>query len=265
MAPSSSKPSQKDQRILARLRPWNMAMGGLHLIQGSIMWVFSNEFSVPVTTAYVQLNASTLRLEPVLQTVTELVIGPLTALFLFLSAAAHFILSLPRVFEWYKRHLGKGINYARWIEYSLSSSLMIVIIAALTGVYDLWLLVSIFFLNVCMILCGLLMERHNQTTKRADWTAFWIGSLAGLIPWIVIAANLVGAGSGDNEVPTFVYWIFFTLFVMFNTFAINMALQYKKIGKWQRYLYGEKVYIVLSLVAKSLLAWQIWFGTLRPV
>jgi len=42
-------------------------------------------------------------------------------------------------------------------------------------------------------------------------------------------------------------------------------LQYKKVGKWQDYLYGERVYIILSLVAKSLLAWQVFAGTLRPV
>ena len=48
-------------------------------------------------------------------------------------------------------------------------------------------------------------------------------------------------------------------------FAINMILQYKQIGKWKDYLYGERTYIVLSLVAKTLLAWQVFIGTLRPV
>ena len=47
-------------------------------------------------------------------------------------------------------------------------------------------------------------------------------------------------------------------------FAVNMVLQYKKIGKWKNYIYGEYAYIVLSLVAKSLLAWQVFGGTLRP-
>ena len=41
-------------------------------------------------------------------------------------------------------------------------------------------------------------------------------------------------------------------------------LQYRQIGKWRDYLYGEKVYITLSLVAKSLLAWQVFAGTLVP-
>jgi hypothetical protein len=43
-----------------------------------------------------------------------------------------------------------------------------------------------------------------------------------------------------------------------------MYLQYKRIGKWADYLYGERMYIWLSLIAKSLLAWQVFAGTLRP-
>jgi hypothetical protein len=43
-----------------------------------------------------------------------------------------------------------------------------------------------------------------------------------------------------------------------------MVLQYGRIGPWRDYLVGEKTYMVLSLVAKSLLAWQVFFGTLAP-
>jgi len=49
------------------------------------------------------------------------------------------------------------------------------------------------------------------------------------------------------------------------SFAINMFLQYKKIGPWKNYLFGESMYVLLSLVAKSVLAWQVFAGTLRPV
>jgi len=61
-----------------------------------------------------------------------------------------------------------------------------------------------------------------------------------------------------------VYVIIASLFVAFNIFAITMVLQYGKVGRWKDYLVGEKTYMVLSLVAKSLLAWQVWSGTLRP-
>jgi hypothetical protein len=44
-----------------------------------------------------------------------------------------------------------------------------------------------------------------------------------------------------------------------------MFLQYKKIGHWKDYVFGERVYVLLGLVAKTALAWEIWSGTLRPI
>jgi hypothetical protein len=52
------------------------------------------------------------------------------------------------------------------------------------------------------------------------------------------------------------------LFIFFNCFAINMVLQYKQLGRWRDYLFGEKAYIILSLTAKSLLAWQVFANVL---
>ena len=37
-----------------------------------------------------------------------------------------------------------------------------------------------------------------------------------------------------------------------------MILQYKKGGPWKDYLYGERAYIILSLLAKTTLAWLIF-------
>jgi len=98
------------------------------------------------------------------------------------------------------------------------------------------------------------------------WTAFIFGCIAGIIPWIVITMYFLGAiNSAGAKPPDFVYLIIPTIFVFFNIFAINMVLQYKKVGPWRDYLFGERVYIILSLTAKTALAWQIWTGTLAPV
>jgi hypothetical protein len=43
---------------------------------------------------------------------------------------------------------------------------------------------------------------------------------------------------------------------------VNQWLHYKKVGKWRDYLVGERVYVTLSLIAKTLLAWQIFAATL---
>ena len=157
------------------------------------------------------------------------------------------------------------MNPARWYEYSLSASLMIVVIAMLTTIYDVGTLLALFTLTAVMNLMGLMMELHNQRTKRTDWTSYTIGCIAGIVPWIVIFITILGGGGTQGEsVPDFVIAIFVSIAIFFNLFAVNMYLQYRKVGKWKDYLYGERMYVVLSLVAKSALAWQVFAGTLRP-
>lgn len=245
---------------LTSLRRWNGAMGALHFAQGAAMLALASTFSLPVTSSFLRMSPVTDKLVAVPDELVRLRIGPLVAAFLFVSAVAHFALASPWLHSWYERNVTRGINPARWIEYSLSSSLMMVVIAMLVGIYDIASLILIFALNATMILFGWLMELHNQTTERTTWTAYWFGCFAGAVPWIAVAVYLAGAA----DPPGFVYGIFASLFVFFNVFALNMLLQYRRVGRWRDYLYGERVYMLLSLFAKSALAWQVFAGTLQP-
>jgi hypothetical protein len=212
------------------------------------------------TSSFLGFDEASNQLVPDPRTLVEVRIGPLVAAFLFLSAIAHLVLVVPRVYDWYAENLRRGINYARWIEYSVSASLMIVVIAMLVGIYDIAALIPLFAINAAMIGFGLMFEIHNQDAPKTNWTAFWLGSAAGAAPWIAIGVYLFATPG----VPTFVYWIYGSIFVFFNAFAVNMYLQYRRIGRWKDYAFGERAYIWLSLVAKSLLAWQVFAGTLRP-
>jgi hypothetical protein len=248
-----------------RLRRYNLWMGFLHLAQGvAVVWL-SNDFSVPVTTSFLKFNTVTQTLETMTKTVFDLRFGYWVAAFFFLSALFHFVIGTS-YYKTYAKNLAQHINKARWAEYSLSASLMIVLIASLSGIYDLSTLLMMFGLTTVMNLCGLVMERQNRDNKDVDWTSFWVGSLAGILPWLAILIYFLGAASeANNAIPTFVYWIYVSIFIFFMSFAVNMYLQYKRVGPWRDYLFGEKIYILLSLIAKSLLAWQIFAGTLRPM
>lgn len=249
-----------------QLRLFNGVMGVFHLVQGLVMLAVSNDFTLPITTSYLKFDLATRSITTNPETIADLRIGPIVALFLFLSALAHFVLVLPGVYQWYVAKLKQRINYVRWYEYALSSSVMIVVIAMLCGMYDLGSLILLFTLNAMMNLFGLLMELHNQTTGKTNWTAYIFGCIAGIVPWVVIGMYFIGAANSVNvEIPEFVYYILASIFVFFSIFALNMYLQYAKVWKWQEYLFGERMYIVLSLVAKSALAWQIFSGTLRPM
>jgi hypothetical protein len=246
---------------MARLRIYNWVMGILHLVQAVIMIVLSNNLSLPITSSFLNYFADSGKLRPVTQTIYYLKSGYALAAFLLLSALAHFLVSSPWLFGWYNRNLKNHINYARWFEYALSASLMIVVIAMLSGIYDIVALLGLFTITALMNLLGLLMEQQKWDSARTNWSPYWIGCAAGLMPWIAIAIYFFGSAS-SGKMPLFVYFIMVSIFVLFFSFALNMFFQYKKWGPWRDYLFGEKVYILLSLIAKSALAWQIFFGTL---
>jgi hypothetical protein len=246
-----------------KLRKLNLIAGFLHLSQGIAIIVISRSFAIPVSGNYLSYDTATKSLNPASVTLFNIQLPWLIAIFFFLSAFFHFMIATVYSKK-YNSNLKLGINKARWIEYSISASVMMIAIAMLVGVYDLTSLLMIFALTGIMNLMGLVMEVHNQTTEHTNWLSYYIGCLAGITPWIVVAFYFwLGAHKG-SAAPTFVYWIFVSIFIFFSCFAVNMILQYKKVGPWKNYLYGERVYIILSLVAKSLLAWQVFFGTLRP-
>lgn len=256
-----------------KLRRFNLIMGGLHLVQGiAMLFLATNviqkigEFSPEISQFYLAFNPETRSLETASRVLFELPFGVLVASFLFISAIAHALISIPKNLNAiYNADLEKGINKFRWFEYALSSSIMIVLIATLFGIYDIASLILIFIVNATMNLFGLVMEQLNagHSKDNIQWGPFIWGSIAGIAPWIAILLYMFGTGN-FGEVPWFVWAIVGTYFVAFNTFPINMILQYKKVGKWADYLYGERVYIVLSLVAKSILAWLVLFGAMQP-
>jgi hypothetical protein len=136
---------------------------------------------------------------------------------------------------------------------------MVLLIGFYSGITDITAILAIAGANVAMILFGWLQERMNPPGRTSTtMMPFWFGTLAGVAPWVAIWVNVIGAA----EVPGFVYGIVIVQSVLFFSFALNQWLQYRGIGKWTDYVYGEKVYLVLSLAAKSLLAWQIYFPSL---
>ena len=248
---------QSIERRLNRLRIWNIVVGLILAVQAIMIAVLTNNFSLPVTATFMNGPPGT---APELRHLFNIATGWGVFAFLAISACALLIISSPPVFPLYKRNLLQTRNYGRWIEYFFSSSIMIVLISQICGISDIAALLAIFGINACMILFGLLQEKYEKPGS-PNWLPFWFGSFAGIIPWIAIAIYVWAPGLNTSP-PGFVYGIIASLFVFFNCFAINMILQYKKVGPWRDYLYGEKVYIILSLTAKALLAWQVFFPVL---
>ncbi|MGZ8785645.1 MAG: heliorhodopsin HeR [Acidimicrobiia bacterium] len=241
-----------------RLRTWNWVMGALHAVQGAAVVALATDFTLPVTAAFPEGPPGT----PVgaESTLFDISIAWGVAAFLFLSAFFHFLIASVAAGR-YRDQLSRGQNHFRWIEYALSSSVMIVLIAMLPGITNIAALIALFGVNAGMIFFGSVQERYEE--PGGSLWPFWMGSALGIVPWIAIGLYLASPGS-EAQPPGFVYGIFFSLFVFFNSFALTQWAQYKQVRRWKNYLTGERTYILLSLLAKSALAWQVFAGTLVP-
>ncbi len=241
---------------LAGLRRWNVALAVLHLAQAIVVVLLAGSFAITVTSSVPEGPPGTAAAAP--EALFDVPIGWAVAFFLLLAALDHLLTgTISR--RTYERDLRRGINRFRWVEYSVSATLMVVLIGFYSGITSINTVIAVAGANVGMILFGWLQELMNPPGRTTTtMLPFWFGTIVGLAPWVSIAFNIVGS----ETVPGFVYGIVVVQAVLFFSFGLNQWLQYRGVGKWADYAYGEKTYLVLSLVAKSLLAWQIFAGSL---
>ncbi|SCX15262.1 heliorhodopsin HeR [Candidatus Aquiluna sp. UB-MaderosW2red] len=262
-----AKTAKSPDVYIKGLRRYNVVAGLLHLAQALgltyVLTLLDNQILFPVTIEY-PTGPPGVPAPTDLVTLFDINIGAGAIGFLALSALFHFIISSPMFYGRYKAGLKKNHNYFRWVEYSLSSSVMIFLIALLNGINGVAALIAIFAVNASMILFGALQEKY-ETPGNGKGLPFIMGSMTGIVPWLILILYIWQPGATNaSEIPGFVYGIVVALFLFFNTFGFNQAFQYKQIGPWKNYLFGETTYITLSLVAKSVLAWQVFAGAVIP-
>jgi hypothetical protein len=263
-----AKVQRSPEQQIKRLKAYNIVAGFFHLAQAvgmvAIIVALKAQANFPVTIDYMAGPPGS-PIPPEHVKLFDVNMGYGLIGFLLLSAIFHFAIVTPAFFNRYSKGLLANHNYFRWTEYSLSASIMIFLIAQLTGITDFNALISIFALNAAMIMFGALQEKYEMPgTKKL--LPFVFGSMVGIVPWIAVFMEVIQPGStNDAQVPGFVIGVMVSIFIAFNTFAINQWLQYRAKGKWASYLQGERSYITLSLVAKSALAWQLFSGVLAPL
>jgi hypothetical protein len=215
----------------------------------------------------------------------ELSLTWLIAVFFFLSFAFQLAAYFPNVYS-YEALLKRGRHPLRFIEYSISSPLMVIAIALLSGIFEHYALLGMFFAMFSCNILGLLAEhlasmKPKEKTDEEDrllrnvdagmrsehLTVTWIAHVAGWLcvigAWLpVLSAFSLGNSEGTVAAPDFVYVIIATMFVLFNSFGINQLLELSGVYGHET---AELVYITLSLTSKSLLGWMIFANVLAPM
>jgi len=267
--PETVQTSSSLQPRLEHFYKWNIWLAVIFVAQAAAILLLSTTHDVTVTTNYVApdplLSATGQTvLVAAVHRLFEVNIAFLIALFLLLAGIAH-VVSASVYRKRYEAELSRGINRVRWIEYACTAALILGIVALLGGVYDISSLLMIMALTASMYMVGLFVDLRTRGKPLSEWASSRLACLAGLLPGFVLlfyafATQLYGA----THLPSFVYWLYGSMAIIFIALATNFYLQHKARGKWANYLYGERVFMIISVVAKTAMAWQIFAGLLHP-
>lgn len=183
----------------------------------------------------------------------------LVACFFLASATAH----LGNATLWrryYERNLGRCRVPSRFIEYTISATIMILIIAYQIGMRDYGCLLAVGGLIASTMPFGYLTELIAEPCDAQTWlrpraerlVPYWLGNLPQAIAWLVIVLGFYDQSyPADNGPPVFVHAILWTEFVLFFSFgAVQLWQQYRPPARYYR---GEIAYQFLSLIAKGIL------------
>lgn len=162
-------------------------------------------------------------------------------------------------------------NEIRFIEYSISASLMLITIAFQIGITDIYLLTNMFFNCFSCMIFGLLSQilMYDQKNTIIGIPLYIITHLCGWLtlcisyyPIIdVFYSSIDCSNTGNKSIPEFVKIIIILQALLFTSFGFIQIFDFifKKL-KYNKNLVNmivDFMYILLSLVTKSLLGWII--------
>lgn len=255
------------------LQHWRIILAIATTMQALAIIVLSVQYRVPIVASFLTTDTLQSQLQG------KQVVSPATAQLLSLNLSYLIVamftvtvlthLAMVTVYRHsYERFLvQKEVNPLRWLEAAVTTSLMLVIIAMLVGVYD---AVSLALLCIALVLMSLSVfafELVSQTkrNKQLQWIIGSIILLAAIVPWLVIASYLVATSIfATLHQPTYLYWLCASIFVVFIIAGFNTYLSHRRQGKWASYLWGDFWHVAIIFVAESLLAWQVFASVLHP-
>lgn len=161
----------------------------------------------------------------------------LVMLFSIISGSHHFIVIMARISKntAYDDAASNGFNWVRWLDYALSSSLMITVnTIVLKAPADFQTVVPTFLVQFMVCVGGALSEYiWSKGHVAAAQNAFWAFSLPFALLWTSQFYWLAKAGAHSNRdgrdgMPAFVYLYFFVLFLGFCLFPFIHALKTRR-------------------------------------
>ena len=139
-------------------------------------------------------------------------------------------------------------NTLRWVEYSITATLMIFVISVLAGVKTITSLLQICTKNLCVMLLAIVMDGYPG--KQETYLVFAIAWILYFTQW---ASIFIAYQESAEITPGFVDALVGVMFVLFSCFGGLQA--YQMFGKYSQdnFLQFELIYSALSFTSKTTL------------
>jgi hypothetical protein len=143
----------------------------------------------------------------------------------------------------------------RWFEVSLSSSIILFLVALLNGIHELGALVAIYALSSSVALFGAL---HEERLERQNMRAAIFGAMIGIVPWGLVAwYEIVPALAVQAGPPSWVRVLTVAMLVLALARGANFWYSSLGTGRWSAPAFGARIGIVLRVLESSVLVWGV--------
>jgi len=166
----------------------------------------------------------------------------------------------------YLKEIKKGYNRFRWLEYAITSTIMIFVLAVISGVRDFDTVYELCVLNAVLMSLGFFLEQTDN--KQVQIAALSIGFLLVAAIFFTLLRNFYYRVDEVEKLgrklpgwldyvllPMLFWWLSFGIVATMNVLAKN-KINYD----YARY---EKFYIYLSFLSKANMGYYLTFGVTR--
>jgi hypothetical protein len=188
----------------------------------------------------------------------------LVVVFYYVTAIFHLIYASSSI---YPLLIKKRNNWLRWIEYSITSTIMINIIALMCTVKDTSTFILLNSCNIVMISLGQMVEekiRAGESPLVPMITSFFLlfSEFAVITREYLIHVgqikDYIKTNPSIKPIPSWIPYMLIVLFLFFTSFGCVSI--YQAMHPDDDYEFIEKIYIILSLVAKTTLGVFMAYG-----
>lgn len=181
------------------------------------------------------------------------------------TAALLTTLKLTRFRARYENELKNGISTLRWIETAIVGSLLITIVAFLSGITDILVIALLAGFVVLSAVFNWLSERHNKGARKADLVAHKLAVATGIIPMVyILIVAVMTLIYGMIRAPWYVYVLYLITFTGSWLLLRNRRKQLLAADKvWKDNAYVDKRHAMISTVTLILFSVVLIVGLLK--